>query len=145
MEILFRGKVTGSQELEQIENGWIYGSIFENKIISRNRDIQSRYFHWIAEVEIIQETVGQYIGIKDMNGTKIFEGDILKIVHEDGAQFYSKVKYFADIDYPAFDIQFPDGFYFESNVINEAIQSGFFELSVVGNIYDNSELLEVAE
>ncbi|EAW7161185.1 hypothetical protein JR552_001785 [Listeria monocytogenes serotype 1/2b] len=144
-EIEFRAKVKRSLQLEQIKNGWIHGGIFENKIISRNTNEDSICAGFCSEVEIIQETVGQYIGIKDMNGTKIFEGDILKIVHEDGAQFYSEVKYFADIDYPAFDIQFPDGFYFESNVINEAIQSGFFELSVAGNIHENPELLEVAE
>ncbi|MFT8407942.1 YopX family protein [Liquorilactobacillus satsumensis] len=84
----------------------------------------------------------QYTGLKDKNGKEIYEGSLVKYT-EDGDSFISEVKYFGNDDYPAFDIEAPSAFYFESNVLSSGVANNCLE--VVGNIHENPELLEVSE
>ncbi|EAE2329772.1 YopX family protein [Listeria monocytogenes] len=129
-EIEFRAKVKRSLQLEQIKNGWIHGGIFENKIISRNTNEGSICAGFCSEVEIIPETVGQFTGLKDKNGKKIFEGDIGWDEHN---ECYGVVK-------------FEEGkFLYVWENIAEDLREVADSIEIYGNIHENPELLEVAE
>lgn len=122
-EILFKGK--------RVDNGeWTEGYLFKswNKVFllwgmtgdSPNME------------EVIPETVGQYTGLCDKNGKKIFEGDIL-------LKGFEKVLVKWNANQCRWGIYSNN---YEICGFNESTQ-GYFE--VIGNIYDNSELLEVGK
>ncbi|MFS0996083.1 YopX family protein [Enterococcus gallinarum] len=92
--------------------------------------------------EIMQST-----GLKDKNGVEIFEADVVKV--SDGSNeedsYFSVVKNYADEGYPAFDIEAPSSWNYESNIL-AAIMGGEYEtIEIIGNIYENPELLEQAD
>ena len=119
-EILFRGK--------DIRGEWEYGvPVFSGL---NNELAFMTQMHSNAH-QVIPETVGQYTGLTDKNGKKIFEGDILKgswntifkVVYDDcylGFRAKEKTDFHNCIDY-----------------------YGLNTIEVIGNIYDNPELLEV--
>ena len=84
----------------------------------------------------------QYIGIDDSKGKEIYEGDIVKVT-VDSDNYIAEVKYYGNSDYPAFDIEPPESYYYDSNVISKAKADEIIE--VIGNIYENPELLEDCE
>ncbi|EAC6337524.1 TPA: hypothetical protein LE261_002353 [Listeria monocytogenes] len=142
--IEFRGK--------RIDNGeWVYGNLmqFEDSatfIFADERKGASTltYAHFIINNmhAIDEKTIGQYTVLKDKNGKKIFEGDIVAFSEDDFHVFNSQVEYFSEDGYPAFDIKVPSTYYFDSNVFSEVSMSGLYEIEVIGNIHENPELLE---
>lgn len=130
-EILFRGK--------KVENGeWAYGfltcmnyiDVFNPKVCYDGQE-EIRYYT-VEHHQVDTNTVGQFTGLCDKNGNKIFEGDIL-------------LKGFEKVSVKWNENQCRWGIYsndYEICGFNESTQ-GYFE--VIGNIYDNPELLEVEQ
>ena len=90
----------------------------------------------VNEIEVLPETVGQFTGLTDKNGKKIFEGDIVKSCECNDV--YS-VKYFDNDGYPAFDCV-PDVPLCECNGLSYLVNEE--GCRVIGNIHDNHELLK---
>lgn len=91
---------------------------------------------------VIPETVGQYTGINDKNGKKIFEGDIIKYKYSEWDEEESEINYVeygSEWGYPSFDLHDNN---LEDNALSEIVESGNYDFSVVGNIFSNPELLE---
>lgn len=146
-EILFRGK--------RIDNGeWLYGDLIKNLIFDgREKEIRigDIYFehngdiHSSAVRKVIPDTVGQFTGLYDKNGTKIFEGDILETEGFDGTVYRDVVCFgrFNDDDNRGTEYI---GFYVKSgNYTTSLLEMPLGEhnyCGVIGNIYDNPELLE---
>lgn len=99
-------------------------------------------FGWI---EVKPEYLMQSTGLKDKNGVEIFEGDIVKVTDEDEEYSYiSVVKNYAEEGYPAFDIEYPSDWEYESNALSTIMSGGYETIEIIGNIYENPELLEQA-
>lgn len=85
------------------------------------------------DYEVDPESVGQFTGLHDKNGKEIFDGDVLKIKEPNG--YYSEV-----------EVSFCDkGYWAINHGINERVIAGFVDakkIEVIGNIYDNPELIK---
>lgn len=126
--IKFRGK-------GRIAGNWFYGNLYI--------DMYGRTHIFSLEVgalEVKPETIGQFTGLYDCNGNKIYEGDILK---------WEK-------DCLMYVVKFWDGMFYASvEECNDGIFGGFplyaltkyedRKCKIVGNIYDNPELLKGGE
>lgn len=117
-EILFRGK---------FGNEWKYGFL---SIEPKGLVIKEPYKNESSNVwHIDADTVGQYIGLTDKNGTKIFEGDIIDFLYRSGYDDYGIVQYDAD----------ETEFGFVYNSIYEGLGRHYQskDIEVIGNIFDN--------
>ena len=129
-EILFRGK--------RIDNGeWVYGNLFVPDNPDKPVEILIGTNSVRISYEVIPETVGQYTGLTDNNGKKIFEGDIVKSCEYDDVYF---VKYCDNDNYSACDCV-PDVPLCECNGLSYLVNEE--GCKVIGNIYDDKEILDV--
>ena len=123
-EILFRGKRT--------DNGdWVDGYLAAYDLICPNypedtSNATGDYYGqtpYVGFVEVDPSTVGQYTGLKDKNGKRIFEGDILSL--QTGRPHV---------------VRFKNGaFILEDSAIPMSFAIKF---EIIGNIHDNPELLK---
>ncbi len=130
-EILFRGKALNC------EGTWLYGNYVHRK--NRGSDLVDDYivvgFDNNGAIKfggIWPHTVGQFTGITDRNGVKIFEGDIVRYNDEPGHVEFDK----ENAEFLVFFDNWSAGF--------DSIYCDRYA-EVIGNIYDNPELLGVSE
>lgn len=136
-EIKFRGKTESNQfifgDLIQYENGDT--AIFERKITGYGYEatqISNR-------TKVDNGTIGQFTGLHDKNGKEIYEGDVVK------APLLDPI--FGDVIKDAFcnaEIRFNKGSFVVSYYKREHniyLSDLYDKLEVIGNIYDNPELL----
>ena len=127
-EIEFRGKRKDNGE-------WIYGSLIisnDNYYITEGYCEIGTFDLNFIKYEVIPETIGQYAGLKDKNGKKIFEGDIVDVtrpcVWERGIVIFKNGCFFIKVKETLLPL-------YECEINN-------YKLEVINNIYDNPELLK---
>lgn len=128
-EILFRGKCT-------VDGKWYEGNYIETKVGENTVPIITPFGKLTCMLcdgcfyQVDLDTVGQYTGLKDKNGKRIFDGDIVRIkededIYKPGIVEWqaSEARYLVRIDWYLF-------------AMDE------WDYEVIGNIYDNPELLD---
>lgn len=142
---MFRGKT--------LLGNWVEGDLLQYLGYGKAHIVQ--HYKGAGGQEVVPATVGQYTGLTDKNGKKIFEGDIVRTQPFSDKPYSSKAKYKQHIGVVEYRIQhFKSHFYeqdYEGRWIVKIIDYGkficcnwneFFKCEVIENIYDNPELLE---
>jgi len=126
-EILFRAK--------RKNGAWIEGNLLFYPDVNRAYIHTGDYYHGGA-VEVDRNTIGQYTGLMDKDGKRIFEGDIIECWSE-GVKARGTVQQNMGglwIIYPAWQKHIMWGL-----CPNE---DGSADVEIIGNIHDNPELVE---
>ncbi len=170
-EINFRGKAVMSvEELDSMKflhvNGWLIGNLIANgdkfflvgDVVENTGEFIN--FEWWAEV--VPETVGQFAGLLDRNGKGVYEGDVIKcsdfmsdfnsvVKHgeyeqDSSAGEYTPTKcmgFYAEAIEK--DLQTEWGTYLVPDYKETSSLQSFDQVEIIGDIYENPELLEVPE
>ena len=154
-EILFRGKRIDNGEwvrgdLVHVENksyiSYYYESPFSTFINEQIKYDDISIVGVAPFIEVDIATIGQYTGLTDKNGTRVFEGDILKIIHKYQSPFDDDTKEYTDITTDV--VHFDDEglcFSYGKSPFLCVVDNVTAEYEVIGNIHDTPELLEVKE
>lgn len=146
-EILFRAKNLYSNE-------WVDGFLVASKcntypdgfeMITNegiNHDELDDYQPDFLSFHVKPETVGQFTGLTDKNGKKIFEGDVVHILGNQDVEDWKNVDYNALIAFIDGGFCAIDGTIEEHGFRRYALARMDFGIEVIGNIHDNPELLE---
>ena len=133
-EVIFRGK--------RLDNGqWLYGDLmFDNHqgcYIYPN-DCTGLY----TENEVDSHTVGQFTGLRDKRGRKIYEGDVVE-VYDFTSVYASKYRGIVKMCCGSWCVEYED------SILDMVAHPRLFfddfadrKTEVIGNIYDNPELLD---
>ncbi len=132
-EILFRGKSIATNE-------WINGSLLEKegyRQIYHDKGNNPLCNYYIKEKQptwgqgmVKKDSIGQYTGLTDENGNKIFEGDIVKRLGLDGVFLVRQNAYNCAFSF------------YNTKGDEQGILHKFHRFEVIGNIHDNPELLK---
>lgn len=129
-EILFRAKtkmIVGTYNCGKKDGEWVVGCLYcdVGKWIIRQFEFDRADY---VSYEVDPETVCQYTGLKDKTDKKVFEGDILNVTYSDPqGECHHAENYLLD------DLR-------NTSVIGWLDYAN--ELEVVGNIFDNPELMK---
>lgn len=143
-EILFRGQTRRYGEKvniagEKLPSNWVYGGIFPQND-SGDFAIIYQQDPTIEKFMVYADTVGQYTGVKDNNGVRIFEGDIIQVKFE----FDVEPPCYPGTWYENYKVYFDDESH-EWRVRRDSYTCSLWEYDqdcvVIGNIYDSPELL----
>ena len=118
-EVKFRG-------LDVANGEWIYGSlvkVYENYHILEEGETQAHEYNMVEE-----DSIGEYTGLKDMNGKDVYEGDVLEF--EKGEFIY--------LDY---DTKNKKLVIINLTGTKDNIFTNFAK--IIGNFYENKELLKL--
>ena len=132
-EILFRGKRTDNGE-------WVEGDLLQVKYYNKRTEYSIMPQTPVSSaVPVISETVGQFTGLTDKNGKRIFEGDICKFKHLGDANVGQIVFNYSTATFVmCFSIIV--GAYGEK-AVRRMLLSVFDDIEIIGNINDSPELL----
>lgn len=134
-------------------NKWVYGKKYEsiccvNVDLSNtkrtNKGARKTYIFsgFDRKTEVDVKTIGQYTGIADDNGKKIFEGDILGVTN-DAPDYDYTTKVYLDCDTLCVDVEGQDYDYTAIGFAVDIWGDECDKVEIIGNIYDNPELLKV--
>ncbi len=133
-EIKYRAKV----KEKGLDNFWEYGGIihitekYKDEEDFEECDIWQLINESGVGFNIDKDTIGQFTGLYDKNGKEIYEGDIVKFKMYDGEYENYKIV-FRNAEFEAINED-------DTNFISTDIWNVYGE--VIGNIYNNHELLE---
>jgi hypothetical protein len=135
-EILFRGQHRRYGEQvnmagEKLPPVWVYGGVLQGEgdfsIIYGSKSPDGKFEE---KYSVYTETLGQYTGLDDVTGSKIFEGDVIN------AQWRSR---------SSAEVVFESGMFKAHGMsLITWIADPFYRCKIIGNIYDNPELLKEA-
>lgn len=158
-EILFRGKTDKGEWVQGVP---IKNDFNETFIAEGIFECDEYLCKGVDCFDVDENTIGQYTGLTDKNGTKIFEGDIVQYINSDDFDCQSIVKFgeykqdgsggeygarkclgfYVDVDnFTCPDWCEDDPEYFPRHMWQQNILEVVDGCEIIGNIYDNLELL----
>lgn len=144
-EILFRGKAINREDgfnyHTNYKNGdWVYGLLTKNYNETYNLAAEMTNEAGVSGIEVDYKTIGQYTGLTDKNGVKIFEGDIITYEAPGCSVKFGTINFGK---YATLSDCFPYNIGFYISWLNNMFvrqELGFWlehrEIVIVGNIYD---------
>ena len=145
-EILFRGKRCDNDKWVQgyyirADHHWHKHGIHKDWIVC-GASANGGWFALHNKYAVKAETVGQFTGLTDKNGKKIFEGDIVRVLGNQQVDDWKNVDYVALIAFLDGGFCAIDGTVEEHGFRRYALARMDFSLEIIGNQFDNPELLE---
>lgn len=127
-QIKFRGERLGTHK-------WVFGFLFQNAVG------EWKITYGFREYTVAPETIGQYTGLKDCNGKEIYEGDIITtkgryprvVLWDKMGWALMPTEYYNDKYFWVMNLQHPGVDWWEEFAD---------EFEIIGNIYDNPELIK---
>lgn len=137
-EILFRAKAINRDPDREYrtdyKNGdWVYGFVTKLYNAEYNSPAEMKNTDGVGGIEVDCDTIGQFTGLRDKNGTMIFEGDIVK-----KRTWHGMKNLPVTFSFGCFHCGFGGG----SSTATHPYTLDDKQIEVVGNIYDNPELVK---